>query len=52
MNPEKEVVVVTGSNGLIGYAACLRLAEQFAVVGFDNEGSSHPPPSLRHGMAR
>lgn len=41
----KETVLVTGSSGLIGTAACNRLAGNFNVVGFDREGPPHPPPS-------
>src|SRR6266536_3492771 len=61
----KPVVLVTGSSGLIGSAACKRFAEQFQVVGFDREGWPHPPPeaecvcvdltsdeSVQHGLAR
>jgi nucleoside-diphosphate-sugar epimerase/uncharacterized membrane protein len=39
------VIVVTGSSGLIGSALCDRLATQFHVVGFDREGAPHPPQS-------
>jgi len=47
MNAKKDqpqdVVVVTGSSGFIGSAVVVKLAERFRVVGFDNEGSTHPP---------
>lgn len=39
-----DVVVVTGSSGLIGRAVVRRLAPRFRVVGFDREGWPHPPP--------
>lgn len=38
-----DVVVVTGSSGLIGRAVVSRLAPRFRVVGFDREGWPHPP---------
>lgn len=38
-----DVVVVTGSSGLIGRAVCHRLAGDFRVVGFDRPGEPHPP---------
>ena len=44
MNAEKEVIVVTGSSGLIGRAAVIRLAEKFRVAGFDRDGDPYPPP--------
>lgn len=40
-----EVVVVTGSSGLIGSAVVNRFAGKFRVVGFDREGPPHPPPT-------
>lgn len=40
-----DVVLVTGSAGLIGRRLVQRLAERYTVVGFDHEGHSrHPPP--------
>jgi nucleoside-diphosphate-sugar epimerase len=42
----REVVLVTGSSGLIGSALVNRLAEEYAVVGFDLEGPPHPPPAV------
>jgi nucleoside-diphosphate-sugar epimerase len=45
MDDRKEVVIVTGSSGLIGYALANRLQPAFAVVGFDREGPPYPPPS-------
>lgn len=44
-SPSREVVLITGSSGLIGSAAVNRLAEQFTVVGFDRDGPPHPPPA-------
>jgi NAD(P)-dependent dehydrogenase (short-subunit alcohol dehydrogenase family) len=43
MNREKQVVLVTGSSGLIGSAFIEQAAERFRIVGFDREGSPHPP---------
>ena len=40
-----EVVVITGSSGLIGSAAVNALAEGFSVIGFDRESKRHPPPA-------
>lgn len=46
MNTEKQVVIVTGSSGLIGYAVAKRFADEgYATVGFDREGPPHPPPT-------
>jgi len=44
MEPTKDVVVVTGSSGIIGSAVIRRLADQLRMVGFDREGYPHPPP--------
>lgn len=38
-------VLITGSNGYLGYAVARRLSEHYAVVGFDRRAPSHPPPS-------
>ncbi len=46
MIPQKEVVVVTGSSGLIGAPVVRRFAERFRVVGFDKEGGKHHPPAV------
>lgn len=40
----REIVLVTGSSGLIGSAVVRRLAGDFTVIGFDKEGNPHPPP--------
>lgn len=46
MSSSKEVVIVTGSSGLIGYAVAKKFADEgFATVGFDREGPPHPPPT-------
>ena len=38
------VVLVTGSSGLIGCALCKTLAKDYQVVGFDRDGYPYPPP--------
>jgi nucleoside-diphosphate-sugar epimerase len=45
MNNHDEVVLITGSSGLIGAATADRLDPDFQVIGFDNHGPPHPPPS-------
>ncbi|GHB87528.1 NAD-dependent epimerase/dehydratase family protein [Persicitalea jodogahamensis] len=40
---DKELVIVTGSSGLIGTALVKRLAERYRIVGFDNTGYPFPP---------
>jgi nucleoside-diphosphate-sugar epimerase len=65
MSARKDIVIVTGSSGLIGSAVVNRFAESFRVVGFDAEGPPHPPPaaecvcvdvtldeSVKEGLAR
>ncbi len=39
------VVIVTGSSGLIGYAAAKRLTERVTTVGFDRDDPPEPPPT-------
>lgn len=43
MTERKQTILVTGSNGYIGYAVAKRLSESFNVVGFDRRQPSHPP---------
>jgi len=45
MHNSRKTILVTGSNGYIGYAVAQRLAESFNVVGFDRRQPSHPPPT-------
>lgn len=42
-NPEKEIVIVTGSSGLVGTAVIKKLAGQYRLVGFDRAGPPYPP---------
>lgn len=42
-NSDKEVVIVTGSSGLIGTSIIKRLAEKYRVIGLDNTGYPYPP---------
>lgn len=44
MKETKEVVLVTGSSGYLGYPIAERLVGAFTVVGFDRKQPSHPPP--------
>jgi nucleoside-diphosphate-sugar epimerase len=44
MAKPNDVIIITGSSGLIGSAVINRLAEHFRIVGFDREGPPHPPP--------
>ncbi len=39
-----DTILVTGSNGYLGYAVAQRLAASHHVVGFDRRQPSHPPP--------
>lgn len=43
-SPDKDVVLVTGSSGLIGSALIRRISDRYTLVGFDREGPPHPPP--------
>jgi nucleoside-diphosphate-sugar epimerase/uncharacterized membrane protein len=43
---QSNVIVVTGSSGLIGSAVAARFAKDFHVVGFDRQGPPHPPPEV------
>ena len=42
-NSGKEVIIVTGSSGLIGTGIIKRLAEKYHLVGLDNTGYPFPP---------
>jgi nucleoside-diphosphate-sugar epimerase len=46
MAVQREVVIVTGSSGLIGAAVASRLHEQYDVIGFDRPGAPHPPAHI------
>ncbi len=41
--PNKEVIIITGSSGMIGSALIHKLAEEYHVVGFDQDGYPFPP---------
>lgn len=43
INTEKEIIVVSGSSGLIGTTLINRLAEDYLVIGLDNTGYPFPP---------
>ena len=40
---DRDLIVVTGSSGRIGYALVKRLAENYRVVGLDKVGPPYPP---------
>lgn len=42
--PQKEVIVVSGSSGLIGTAVIKALAGRYTIIGLDNKGYPYPPP--------
>lgn len=42
--PERDLVVITGSTGFIGSALVKKLAQRYALVGFDRAASHSPPP--------
>ncbi len=42
-NENKEVIIITGSSGLIGSSLIERLAQQYRVVGLDRVGPPYPP---------
>ncbi|MBI2723706.1 MAG: NAD(P)-dependent oxidoreductase [Chloroflexi bacterium] len=45
MNPDKGIIIVTGSNGRIGDAVMRRFAGRFTdVIGFDRKAPGPPPP--------
>jgi nucleoside-diphosphate-sugar epimerase len=46
MADEREIVVITGSSGLIGAATAERLQERCHVVGFDRPGAPHTPAHI------
>jgi UDP-glucose 4-epimerase len=62
---DSNIILITGSSGLIGSATVKRLGDEHLVVGFDKDGPPHPPPqaecvgvdltsdeSVREGLAR
>lgn len=42
--PKKEIIVVSGSSGLIGTAVIKALAGRYTIIGLDNKGYPYPPP--------
>lgn len=40
---DKEVIVITGSSGLIGFNLIKKLAPKYRIVGLDRVGSPYPP---------
>jgi UDP-glucose 4-epimerase len=43
MKNKTEVVIVTGSSGMIGSALIHKLSEKYHVIGFDHDGYPFPP---------
>ena len=43
MNPERKLILVTGSSGFLGSALIRTMGPEFNVVGLDQEGPPHPP---------
>ena len=43
LNKEKEVIIVTGSSGLLGSNIINRLAGKYRIIGLDREGAPYPP---------
>lgn len=41
---KKEIIVVSGSSGLIGTALIKALAGRYTIIGLDNKGYPYPPP--------
>lgn len=48
MRATKDIVLITGSSGLIGSALTERLEPDFQVVGFDNSAPTQPVPGTQH----
>lgn len=48
MNTQKEVIIITGSNGLIGQRVVRHFARQFDVVGFNRTEPPYPLPAAKH----
>ncbi len=46
MMTEREIVLITGSSGLIGSAVAMRLHPLYHVIGFDRPGEPHPPAQI------
>lgn len=42
-SPKKEIIVISGSSGLIGTALINELAQNYTIVGLDNTGYPFPP---------
>lgn len=47
-DPQQEVVIITGSSGLIGYQTASRFVKDYDVMGFDRIGPPHPPPETEY----
>lgn len=47
-HPDKEVIVITGNNGLIGDAVMRDLMNDYTVIGFDRDGQPQPPKQVEN----
>lgn len=45
-HPSEEIVIVTGSSGLIGHAMLHDLRHDYQVIGFDRDGEPQPPKEV------
>lgn len=48
IDAEKEVIIITGSSGLIGTKLINRLAKNYRVVGLDKVGNPYPPKKAEY----
>jgi hypothetical protein len=45
VSARREIIIVTGSSGLIGSVVVRRFSAHFDIRGFDRDGPPHPPPA-------
>ena len=44
LNNNKQVIIVSGSSGLVGTSLIHKLAKNYQIIGLDNVGYPFPPP--------